>query len=86
MARNFSHAEIKARTLGSRRDRTGLIAAGNPDVLSEAHSAQPADVSNAPKLRSGPAWSTGLRAWGGPQHHPGKQDTPDIGRKKVITY
>jgi hypothetical protein len=42
MAKDLSHAAIKARSLGmpTRRvgaaDRTGLIAAGNPDVLAEA--------------------------------------------------
>jgi hypothetical protein len=89
----LSHAEIKARTLGSRPAsravRTQLIAAGNQNVLEEA-----ADVSRggapsarAPGLRSGPAWRSGMKAWGGVEHHPGKQDTPDIGRlRKPITY
>jgi hypothetical protein len=26
-----------------------------------------------PKLRSGPAWASGLRAWGGVRHGPGKR-------------
>jgi hypothetical protein len=84
----LSHAEIRARILGgtatpsrSSRDRTRMVAAGNPDVIAEAEG-QPAN----PRYRSGPGWTESMRAWGGPEHHPGKQDTPDIGRKKVITY
>jgi hypothetical protein len=86
---NLSHAEIRAKILGgnatpsrSSRDRTRLIAAGNPDVLKEAAGVDRPE----PRLRSGPAWASGMRAWGGPEHHPGKQDTPDIGRPKQITY
>lgn len=80
MGRYGSHAQIKAKTLGWPRGRTGLIAAGNPDVLREA-----ADVDRANAARSGPAWHEGLRARP-VEHHPGKMDTPDIGRKKVISY
>jgi hypothetical protein len=89
---NLSHADIKAKTLGtrpaSRAVRTGLIAAGNPDVLAEAAdlNRDGAPSTREPGLKSGPAWASGLRAWGGVQHNPGKQDTPDIGRKKVVTY
>jgi hypothetical protein len=85
----MDHRQIKARTLGwapSPGDRTRLVSAGNPDVLAEAHGAQPAEVDRAnPRLRSGPAWDSGLRAWGGPHHTPGKMDGPDIGRGPVIT-
>jgi hypothetical protein len=86
----LSHAEIRARILGgnatpsrSSRDRTGLVAAG-PNVIAEAGGAegQPAN----PRYRSGPGWTESMRAWGGVEHHPGKQDTPDIGRKRVFTY
>jgi hypothetical protein len=83
MAKDFSHAAIKARTLGGRatssRDRTRMVAAGNPDVIREAEG-QPAN----PRYRSGPAWNEGFRARP-VDHHPGKQDTPDIGRGPVIT-
>jgi hypothetical protein len=85
----YSHAELKAQILGltpndqtgSGRDRTRLVAAGNPAVLAEA-----ADVDQPePRLRSGPAWHQGLRARP-VEHHPGKQDRMDIGRKKAVTY
>jgi hypothetical protein len=61
--------------------RVNLKAAGNPDVLKEAEG-QPAN----PRYRSGPGWTESMRAWGGPQHHPGKNDGKDIGRRKPITY
>jgi hypothetical protein len=86
---DLSHAQIKAKILGmpAPRDRTGLVAAGNPDVIKEAFdrpdAAQAADRPT--RLRSGPAWREGLRARP-VEHHPGKMDGLDIGRKKVITY
>jgi hypothetical protein len=87
----LDHRQIKAKTLGipfgGSRDRTELVSADNPDVLSEARGAQPAQVNQgSARLKSGPAWHSGLRAWGGPEHHPGKMDGPDVGRRKVITY
>jgi hypothetical protein len=90
-AHGLSHSEIKAQTLGtrpaSRAVRTELIAAGNPDVLAEAAdvSRDGAPSAREPGLRPGPAWRSGLKAWGGVRHGPGKMDTPDIGRGKVIT-
>jgi hypothetical protein len=90
MAKDFSHAAIKARSLGmpTRRvgaaDRTGLIAAGNPDVLAEAADLDRSGAGQS-KLKPGPAWNEGLKNWGGVDHHPGKQDTPDISRGPVIT-
>jgi hypothetical protein len=89
MAKDFSHAAIKARSLGmpTRRvgaaDRTGLIAAGNPDVLAEAADVDRSGAGRS-KLKPGPAWHEGLRARP-VDHHPGKMDTPDIGRGPVIT-
>jgi hypothetical protein len=88
----LSHAEIKAKTLGtrpaSRAVRTELIASGNPDVLQEAadvgRGGSPPARESGPK--PGPAWVSGMRAWGGVRHAPGKLDGPDIGRKKVVTY
>jgi hypothetical protein len=84
----LSHAEIKAKTLGtrpaSRAVRTELIAAGNPDVLAEATDLDRSGAGQS-KLKPGPAWNEGLRNWGGVTHHPGKQDTPDIGRGPVVT-
>jgi hypothetical protein len=85
MKRDLSHREIKSKTLGLPTDsggRTRLIAAGNPDVLREAFDVERPE----PRVRSGPAWASGLKAWGGPHHTPGKMDGPDIGREKVITY
>jgi hypothetical protein len=80
----LSHREIQDHILqrAPSTDRTRLVAAGNPDVIAEAFDAEQPE----PRVRSGPAWVSGLRAWGGVQHHPGKMDGPDIGRKKVITY
>jgi hypothetical protein len=97
---NLSHAEIRAKILGgnatlsrSSRDRTRMVTAGNPDVIREAFdepdAAQAADRPGGPRLKSGPAWGEGLRHWragGATEHHGGKMDTPDIGRKKVVTY
>jgi hypothetical protein len=58
------HAGIRARILGgsatpsrSSRDRTRMVAAGNPDVIREAEG-QPAN----PRYRSGRTWNEGLRA------------------------
>jgi hypothetical protein len=85
---NLSHREIQAKILGTPaevpavdRERVGLVSAGNPDVIREAEG-QPAN----PRLRSGSAWRTGLRAGGGVTHHPNKADGKDIGRRKPITY
>jgi len=84
----LSHPEIKSKILGvpnvptDSGRRTQLVSAGNPDVLAEAAGVERPDA----RLKSGPAWSSGLKAWGGPQHHPGKMDGQDISRRKVITY
>ncbi len=84
----LSHREIQAQILGrgsappSTHERTRLVAAGNPDVIAEAADRPNVDA----RLRSGPAWTSGLRAWGGVQHSPGKMDGKDIGRRKPITY
>jgi hypothetical protein len=82
---NLSHAEIRARILGGNakfsRDRTRMIASGNPDVLREA-----ADVDQPePRLRLGPAYQEGKNARP-VEHHGGKMDTKDIGRRRVISY
>jgi hypothetical protein len=84
-----SHAEIRAKILGGNatpspsRDRTRMVASGNPDVLREAADLDRSGVGQS-KLKPGPAWHEGLRARP-VDHHPGKQDTPDIGRGPVIT-
>jgi hypothetical protein len=88
----LSHNGIQSQILGklspsSGPGRIGQVVAGNRDVLSEAHGALAGDVGRSnPQVQDGPAWRSGMRAWGGPEHHPGKMDGPDIGRRKVITY
>jgi hypothetical protein len=84
----LSHAEIRAQILGgnatpsrSSRDRTRLIAAGNPDVLAEAAGVDQSE----PRLRSGPAYQESKNARP-VEHHGGKMDTKDIGRRRVISY
>jgi hypothetical protein len=94
---NLSHAEIRAQILGGNatpsRDRTRQVASGNPDVIQEAFdepdAAQAADRPGGAGLKSGPAWGEGLRHWragGATEHHGGKLDGRDVGRKKVVTY
>ena len=78
---NLSHAEIKARLHGVSRERPAEHEAG-----AKQSGFDPDNPSILPAPRSGPAWRSGLRAWNGVTHHPGKMDTPDIGRGKVITY
>ena len=92
----LSHRGLQDRILGRDtppRDRTRMVAAGNPDVIREAFdepdAAQAADRPGSTRLKSGPAWSEGLRHWragGATEHHGGKLDGSDIGRKKPITY
>jgi hypothetical protein len=90
----LSHNEIQSQILGKpspssgpRRDRTRQVASGNPDVLNEAFGSSPGEVGRPnPRVQDGPAWRSGMKAWGGVEHHPGKMDTPDIGRRKVVTY
>jgi hypothetical protein len=85
----FSFADVKRAAnssvpvvpSGSSRNRIGLLASGNPDVLAEA-----AGGERSPKLKSGPAWEDGLRNCTPVQHSPGKNDLDQVGRGKPITY
>jgi hypothetical protein len=66
---------------GSNRERIGLLASGNPDVVGEATGKE-----RGPKLKSGPAWEEGLKNCTPVRHSPGKSDGKELGRGRPITY
>jgi hypothetical protein len=67
--------------VGVERERIGMVADGNPDVLAEA-----ADRERNPGIKDGPAWREGLRNGTQVQHSPGKKDLDQLGSGRAITY
>jgi hypothetical protein len=59
--RRAANSSMNAVPVGGSRDRVGLVNSGNPDVLAEAVE-RPLPEERPQRLRSGPAWHTGLRA------------------------
>jgi hypothetical protein len=79
---NLSHAQIRAKLHGLTESRERPA---SPNTEVPRYDPRNPAVLPATDVRYGPAWHSGMRAWGGVRHGPGKQDTPDIGRGKVIT-
>jgi hypothetical protein len=86
---DFSLADIKRAAnlsvpvvpVGSDRSRIGNATSGNPNVFHEASDPEPYG-----RIKSGPAWESGLRAATKPMNLAGSSNARNMRRKRAVTY